>query len=227
MSILRNRLVESVALALTAMTAMTGCAADGNPGSIGFASGSNATAGLFSAPPVAPARQPGVTEYAARTAPMPVHATPKPTATATQAGFYSSALGATPASHVQSTPTPSLAYVASKPEVVARPSLVVLPPNVDLVEEIVKRSDGIVLIDFYADWCGPCRRQGAILHEMEGTAAKNGASIIKVDVDQHEALAARLQVESLPTIIVIKDGQITHRKTGLADSREIAALLST
>ena len=96
----------------------------------------------------------------------------------------------------------------------------------DDIFEMVEQANGVVLLDFYADWCGPCRMQGGILHEMEDTASQNDASIIKVDVDQHRQLASALNVTALPTLVLIKDGKIVERQTGLADRQRIADLLS-
>ena len=103
--------------------------------------------------------------------------------------------------------------------------LTTLGPNDDLLE-MVDQASGVVLVDFYADWCGPCRTQGGILHEMERTASKNHASIIKVNVDQHRRLASALNVTSLPTLMLIKDGRIIERQSGVANHQRVAALLS-
>ena len=67
--------------------------------------------------------------------------------------------------------------------------LVTLGPN-DNFDEMVYHASGVVLVDFYADWCGPCRKQGDILHEMERSAGENHASIIKVNIDQHKYIFA-------------------------------------
>ena len=104
-------------------------------------------------------------------------------------------------------------------------SLTTLGPNDDLAE-LVAQASGVVLVDFYADWCGPCRTQGGILHEMELTASQHHASIIKVNVDQHRRLASALNVTSLPTLMLIKDGQIIERQSGVANHQRVAALLS-
>ena len=98
-------------------------------------------------------------------------------------------------------------------------------PGDDLLD-IVEQASGVVLVDFYADWCGPCRTQGGILHEMELTATQNDASIIKVNIDQHRRLASAFKVTSLPTLILIKDGMIIERQTGLANHQKVASLLS-
>ena len=114
------------------------------------------------------------------------------------------------------TPTPNVKAVAP---------LITLSPNDDLLN-MVEQASGVVLLDFYADWCGPCRTQGGILHEMELTAEQNQASIIKIDVDQHRRLATAFNVTSMPTLILIKDGLIIERQTGVANHQQVASLLS-
>ena len=96
----------------------------------------------------------------------------------------------------------------------------------DDLRNMVGQASGVVLIDFYADWCGPCRTQGGILHEMESTASQNNASIIKINVDQHRQLASAFNVTSMPTLILIKNGQIIERQTGVANHQKVASLLS-
>ena len=113
---------------------------------------------------------------------------------------------------------PMLTTVAAAP-------LTTLGPSDDLIN-MVKHASGVVLLDFYADWCGPCQTQSGILHEMESTASQNNASMIKVNVDQHRGLASAFNVTSMPTLILIKDGRIIERQTGVANHQRIAALLS-
>ena len=96
----------------------------------------------------------------------------------------------------------------------------------DDLSSIVQHASGVVLLDFYADWCGPCRTQGGILHEMENTARQNEASIIKVNVDQHRRLAGSFNVTRLPTLILVKNGRIIERQTGVANHQRVADLLS-
>jgi thiol-disulfide isomerase/thioredoxin len=76
---------------------------------------------------------------------------------------------------------------------VAALPLTTLTPTDDLFE-IVAGAPGVVLIDFYADWCGPCRTQGGILHEMQPFAAENGASIIMFIFDKLGYLARGFQI---------------------------------
>ena len=94
------------------------------------------------------------------------------------------------------------------------------------LDQIVQQAPGVVLLDFYADWCGPCRKQGKTLHQLEATAKQLGATIIKVDVDQHKKIAQRFQAERLPTLVVLKKGQTLKRKVGLTDSRTLSSWLA-
>lgn len=89
----------------------------------------------------------------------------------------------------------------------------------------LKNAPGIVIVDFYADWCGPCRRQGSILHSMEAEAVQNHATIIKVNIEQHRQLAAKYNVSSLPTLIAVKDGNVLRRQIGLINESKVAALM--
>lgn len=104
-------------------------------------------------------------------------------------------------------------------------SLVTLGKDQDLAELVVK-APGVVLVDFYATWCGPCVKQGKVLHGLEDYASQKNASIIKVDVDQHEELASLFEVSSLPTLMLIKDGKIVERQRGLASKTRVTELLS-
>jgi len=106
----------------------------------------------------------------------------------------------------------------------AQNSLISLEPGQDLAE-IVRNAPGVVLIDFYATWCGPCVKQGQVLQELEPFASQRNAWIVKVDVDQHQGLAERFGVSSLPTLLLVKEGQIVERQQGLADATRISQLL--
>lgn len=90
---------------------------------------------------------------------------------------------------------------------------------------MIDSAPGTVLVDFYATWCGPCKTQGKILHRVEDFAAQNQARIIKVDVDQHKSLAKQLDVSTLPTLVVIKDGKVVDRRVGLNQESEIRKML--
>ena len=79
---------------------------------------------------------------------------------------------------------------------------------------------GVILIDFWAPWCGPCRMQGPILEQIAGQV--EGAKIAKLNVDEAPALAAKFGVMSIPTLVILKDAQPVKQFIGVqqADSHE-------
>ena len=89
--------------------------------------------------------------------------------------------------------------------------------------QIVLDADVPVLVDFYADWRGPCRLIGPVLNELasETTSAK----IVKVDVDRNPELAARYRISSIPNLLVFKDGKVVRSHVGLADKAQLKALI--
>lgn len=74
-------------------------------------------------------------------------------------------------------------------------------------------ASGVVLVDFHADWCGPCKMITPILQEL-AEEYDGKVDIVKVNVDEESDLAQRFSVMSIPTLILFKDGQILGRKTG-------------
>mgnify|MGYP004490282391 FL=1 len=80
-------------------------------------------------------------------------------------------------------------------------------------EEEIK--EGITLVDFYADWCGPCQRMGTILEECEDI------NVLKVNTDEHQDLAISFGVMSIPTLILFKDGKEVNKKIGLMSKSEV------
>ena len=89
--------------------------------------------------------------------------------------------------------------------------------------EVVLESRMPVLVDFHADWCGPCRRLAPVLDEV--ARDKPTAKIVRVNVDQNRALAARYGVSSLPTLIVFKDGRVIAKQTGAVSKNRLKAML--
>ena len=83
----------------------------------------------------------------------------------------------------------------------------------DNFQEQVMQSDVPVLIDFWAEWCGPCRMVGPVIDELGEEVA--GAKIAKVNVDEQPELAAQFNVMSIPTIVIIKNGQVAESSVGV------------
>ncbi|MBS6457256.1 MAG: thioredoxin [Firmicutes bacterium] len=91
-------------------------------------------------------------------------------------------------------------------------------------ENEVLHSEKTVLLDFYADWCGPCKMLAPILHEL--AEEKSGAlKVGKVNVDEQMELAMRFQVSSIPMLVVFKDGKIVAKSVGYRSKAEIAAMV--
>ena len=82
------------------------------------------------------------------------------------------------------------------------------------------------LVDFFATWCGPCRMQTPILEEVKKRLGDK-VNIIKIDIDQNEALAQQYNVRSVPTLIVFKDGTPMWRQAGLHQADDIERALTT
>ena len=91
-------------------------------------------------------------------------------------------------------------------------------------ENEVLRSDKPVLLDFYADWCGPCKMLAPVLHEIAEENA-GALKVGKINVDEQMELAMRFQVSSIPMLVVFKDGKVVVKSVGYRPKPEIAAMV--
>lgn len=83
--------------------------------------------------------------------------------------------------------------------------------NLNNFNEEITNTDKLVLVDFYANWCGPCKMLSPVLEELENS---RGVKVVKVDVDKNEEVARNYGVMSIPTLIMFKNGELVDKKVG-------------
>ncbi|MEI6311936.1 MAG: thioredoxin [Bacteroidota bacterium] len=89
--------------------------------------------------------------------------------------------------------------------------------------EIINR-DTPTLVDFYAEWCGPCKMMKPILEELKSKVGTN-ATILKMDVDKNPQVASAYQIRGLPTLILFQKGKVVWRESGVLPAHELAKII--
>ena len=95
--------------------------------------------------------------------------------------------------------------------------------NKDNFQEVVLNSDKPVLVDFWASWCGPCRMVAPVLEEIANE--RSDVKVCKINVDEEPELAGRYNVMSIPTLLVVKEGQAVNQAVGARPKSQILSLL--
>ena len=84
--------------------------------------------------------------------------------------------------------------------------------------------EGVVLVDFWAPWCGPCKMIAPVLEELDGEI-EGKAKIVKVDVDENQGTASKYGIMSIPTLLLFKDGEMVDKVVGFQPKEALAQLI--
>ncbi|OPZ29049.1 MAG: Thioredoxin-1 [Lentisphaerae bacterium ADurb.BinA184] len=99
-------------------------------------------------------------------------------------------------------------------------AVVTIAGEADFAERVLS-SRALVLVDFYADWCGPCRRLAPILEEVAREQQPAGMVVAKVNVDEHRGLARQYGVRGIPHLALVRDGQVVGKRVGYTGKAEL------
>lgn len=86
--------------------------------------------------------------------------------------------------------------------------------------------DRVVLVDFFAEWCGPCKMMAPILEQVKNQL-EDKVTILKVDVDKNQAIAQKLQIRGVPTMVIYKSGKQVWRQSGVVQTSDLVQIINS
>ena len=96
--------------------------------------------------------------------------------------------------------------------------------NDNYSKEVLEYKEKVVLVDFYADWCGPCKMMAPVVEEIS-EELKDKVKVCKVNVDENQNLAAQYGIMSIPTLIFVKNGKLEKTLVGLRNKQELVSII--